>query len=261
MNVWDTYRGRADAAGGAKRAARLKREIRSIDMRLPENLSYTTATLYDPEHGWNITSERMAEFAVTKDVAVINSDNLDEKMILAMPGDEIENGSLVFWMGQYWLVTEQDANDTIYRRSKMIQCNHLLKWVSKDHEICEQWCIVEDGTKYLTGEYEDMHFIVTRGDSRIAVRLARNRETVRLDRSNRFLIDDPDPPHPLAYALTKPFKIGAYRKKGCFKFVLQEVAATDDDDMERGIADYYLHFPKEWPYVPDVDDNGKKVWL
>ena len=113
----------------------------------------------------------------------------------------------------------------------------------------------------LTGEYEDRHFIVTRGDSRISVQLARNAETVKLGRDNRFLIDDEDSPHQLAYALTKPLKIGSYQKKGCFKFVLQEVVVTDDDNVELRIADYYKHFPKEQPIDPKPEVNGKKVWL
>lgn len=261
MDIWEVYGARMSARGKTKREMHLKREIRNIQNRLPDNLSYTTATIYEPEHGWNITTEEMQKYAVDRDVAIINSDNLNEKMIFAMPGEEIQNGSLVFWMEQYWLVTEQDANNTVYRRSKMIQCNHLLRWVSKDHEVCEQWCIVEDGTKYLTGEYEDRNFVVTRGDSRISVQLARNKETVRLDRSNRFLIDDVDSPHPLAYLLTKPLKLGAYQEKGCFKFVLQEVTETDDDNVEERIADYYKHFPKEEIPEEKPTVNGKKVWL
>lgn len=115
----------------------------------------------------------------------------------------------------------------------------------------------------LTGEYEDRRFVVTRGDSRISVQLARNKETVRLDRSNRFLIDDEDTPHPLAYLLTKPLKLGSYQGKGTFKFVLQEVTETDDDyiDDRVRIADYYKHFPKTPPIDPKPKVNGKDVWL
>lgn len=261
MDAWEAYQNRMAVRGITRRDAHFEREVQSIAQHLRDNLSYTSAVIYAPEHGWNIASEEVSQYAVTQQVAIINSDNLNEKMIMAMPGDEIENGSLVFWMEQYWLVTEQDANNTIYRRSKMVQCNHLLRWVNKDNERCEQWCIVEDGTKYLTGEYEDRHFVVTRGDSRISVELARNKETVRLDRSNRFLIDDEDSPHPLAYLLTKPLKLGAYQGKGCFKFVLQEVTETDDDNVEERTADYYKHFPKVEPIDPKPDVNGKKVWL
>lgn len=123
----------------------------------------------------------------------------------------------------------------------------------------------------LTGEYEDRNFVVTRGDSRIALTIARNQFTVKFNRKDRFLIDDPESDHKLAYLLTKPLKLGAtFNNKGVFKFVLQEVTATDDDNHELGIADYYKHFPKTLVEggngSADTDDNvseetGKKVWL
>lgn len=123
----------------------------------------------------------------------------------------------------------------------------------------------------LTGEYEDRNFVVTRGDSRIAMTIARNEQTIKFNRECRFLIDDPESDHKLAYLLTKPLKLGAtFNGEGVFKFVLQEVTATGDDNHELGVADYYKHFPK----IPvnggngstGTDDNvseetGKKVWL
>lgn len=68
-------------------------------------------------------------------------------------------------MDNYWLVTERDPNITLYTKAKLLQCNHLLKWINSDDKIITQWCVVEDGTKYLTGEYEDKNFVVTRGDT------------------------------------------------------------------------------------------------
>ena len=158
----------------------------------------------------------------------------------------------------------------------MIQCNYLLRWVSDDNTICEQWCIIEDGTKYLTGEFEDRNFVVTRGDSRIAMTLARNAYTVKLGRTNRFLIDDPESSLMLAYLLTKPLKLGwTFNDKGVFKFVLQEVNTTDDDNQELRIADYYKHFPKQQDSSAGTTGDstastgnsgaaqgtGRKVWL
>ena len=255
MGVWDTYESRIAARGGTKRGAALRRETRMVGTKVKDNLSYHTVTIDD----------------VAQEVAVINSDNLNEKTIIALPGEDIGHGSLVYWMDNYWLITERDANTTVYTRAKMMQCNHLLKWVSDDNTIHEQWCIIEDGTKYLTGEYEDRNFVVTRGDSRIAMTIARNERTVKFNRECRFLIDDPESDHKLAYLLTKPLKLGAtFNNKGVFKFVLQEVTATDDDNHELGIADYYKHFPKapadggDESTTPDdnvSDDTGKKVWL
>ena len=100
-------------------------------------------------------------------------------------------------------------------------------------------------TTDLTGEFENRDFIATRGDSRIAVTIARNSQTINLNRKNRFLIDDPETKHKLAYTLSKPLKLGGvFNNQGVYKFVLQEVSATDDDNHELGIADYYKYFPR-----------------
>lgn len=245
LGAWEQYDARMSVHGNTRRTSHLNRELRSLERRLPDSLSYTEAVIYPSEQSCNIDMVD-GEREYLRNVAVINSDNLNEKMIMAMPGEEIENGSLVHWMDQYWLVTEQDANNTVYRRSKMIECNYLLKWINADHEICEQWCVIEDGTKYLTGEYEDRNFVITRGDSRIAITIAKNSQTAKLGRLHRFLVDDPDSEHMMAYALTKPLKFaGVYGGHGVYKFVLQEVNTTDDDNQELGIADYYIHFSHE----------------
>ena len=251
MGVWDTYKNRLEVRGSTRRDAAYEREKRMLENRLQENLSYHTVMIDD----------------VPQDVAIINSDNLNEKTILSLPGEDITHGGLIHWMDNYWLVTERDANTTMYTRAKMVQCNYLLKWVSDDNVIHEQWCIIEDGTKYLTGELEDRNFVVTRGDSRIAMTIAKNELTVKFHRENRFLIDDPESDHMLAYLLTKPLKLGGtYNGQGVFKFVLQEVTATDDDNHELGIADYYKHFPRNQDDASsdedrDETDTGRKVWL
>lgn len=117
-------------------------------------------------------------------------------------------------------------------------------------------------TTDLTGELEDRSFTTTRGDSRIAMTITRNRYTVNFDRENRFLIDDPDTKHKLSYLLTKPLKLGAaYNGKGVYKFVLQEVTATEYDNHELGIADYYKDTTIN-PAAERIDEKtGKRVWL
>ena len=255
MSEWDIYESRINARGKTKREAVLNRELRLINKRLPDNLSYKTVQVDD----------------LLQDIAVINSDNFNEKTIFSMPGEDIRHGALVFWEDNYWLITERDATTTVDTRAKMVQCNHLLKWVSDDGIIHEQWCVVEDGTKYMTGEYEDRNFVVTRGDSRIMVTIARNAETIKFNRQSRFLIDDPEEKTKLSYALTKPLKVGSvYNNNGVYKFILQEVVSTDDDNHELGIADYYKHYPKDsaenmkdHPGVttPDNTSSEKRGWL
>lgn len=123
-------------------------------------------------------------------------------------------------------------------------------------------CIIDLNTMDLTGELEDRNFVTTRGDARIAITIARNEHTAKLNRENRFIVDDPLSTRMMAFQLTKPIKLNnVYNGEGVFKFVLQEVTATGDDNFEMRIADYYKHFPKE-----DVDDGteaiaGKDKWL
>lgn len=256
MGVWDSYRTRVNISGADRRTTALNREQRFLLNKLSNNLSYQTA-LVD---------------SVSQNVAIINSDNLNEKFIYSLPGEDIPHGVIVEWEDNHWLVTERDAADEVYTRAKMFQCNYLLHWISRDATIHEQWCIIEDGTKYLTGIYEDRDFIVTRGDSRIVMTIGKNEYTTKMRREDRFLIDDDGSDLMLAYELTKPWRLGGtYNGAGVFKFVLQEVNTTDNDNQELRIADYYKYFPKPVDDVvtsdtkidPDnnVTDTGKKVWL
>ena len=97
------------------------------------------------------------------------------------------------------------------------------------------------------------------------MQIARNKYTVAFHRENRFLIDDPDSPHKLSYLLTKPLKLGiTYNNQGTLKFVLQEVTATQDDNHELGIADYYKYFPTTTEAIipgEGTNENGRRAWL
>lgn len=148
--MWDLYSERVAAHGNTKRDATLKREVRLLNRRAPDSLSYHTVTVFDSAHGYNIDNEDVRSAAYEQNVTIINSDNLNEKKLHTMPGDDMKAGSLIEWMDNHWLVTEKDANATIYTTVKLLQCNYLLRWVSEDdRKVYEQWCVVEDGTKLL----------------------------------------------------------------------------------------------------------------
>lgn len=254
MNPWNTYRSRINAHGITKRDSVLQRERAFLSAKLPASLSYQQLTVN----------------GTVRNIAVINSDNLNLKTLCTMPGEDLPHGGLVEWMGNHWLITEKDANNELYAKGTMKQCNYLLRWIAEDDTVVERWCVIEDGTKYLTGEYGDNDFIVVRGDSRISLTLAKDEYSIQLNRNNRFLIDDYDSKNVLAYRLTKPFKLGgSYNGEGVLNFVLTECNTEDSDNIELHIANYYDHFPKEKPDEPDTPsgDNtpdvpdGKKVWF
>lgn len=249
MGVWTSYENRVNINGATVRDEMLNREQSMLLKKMKDSLSYHSILIN----------------GVKREASIVNSDNLNEKTMFSLPGEDFICGDVVDWANNHWLITEKDANNEMCTKVKLLQCNHLLKWVDNKHQIHEQWCVIEDGTKYLTGEYEDRKFIVTRGDSRIAMTIGINEFTKEFGREHRFLIDEPDSPEKLAYLLTKPLKVGwNYNGHGVYKFVLQESVSTDNDNMELGIADYYKHFKR-----PDSNngsagtkpENGKETWI
>ena len=230
MSIWETYHARMSAIGSTQRQAALIREKHVLDEKMKNSLSYQHITIDGAD----------------ADVSIIDSDNLNEKKVLSRPGETLDCGATIYWRNNYWLITERDASDEVYTRAKMIQCNHKLKWVDESGEIHEQWCVIEDGTKYMTGDLEDRDFIVTRGDSRIAMTIPKNIHTQKFNRNNRFIICDTDSVNKIAYALTKPLMVGhVYNGKGVYVFLLSECVTTEYDNLELCIADYYKHFTKE----------------
>ncbi len=131
MSIWTTYENRITAAGATKRETAFNRECRFLDQNLRDSLSYKKV-LIDGEN---------------KEVAIIDSDNLNEKKMLSLPLEDIKCGAMVEWEENFWIVTEKDANNELYTRTKLLQCNYLLKWVDENDVIREQWCFIEDGTK------------------------------------------------------------------------------------------------------------------
>lgn len=230
MNPWNAYRSRIELTGATKRDAVLRRGADNLMRMAPDSLAY----------------QQMEIDGVMRNVSVINSDNLNIKTLCSMPGEDLRQGATVSWMGNHWLITGRDAFNELYTKVTMQQCNYLLKWISKDGDVIQRWSIVEDGTKYLTGEYGDKDFIMIRGDSRITLTLPRDKETLRLNRDNRFLVDDEGSPNVLAYRLTKPFKLGgSFTGNGVLNFVLTECNTEDNDNLELHIANYYDYFQRE----------------
>ena len=222
MSVWDTYRERMGYSGTNTHDFWVKHARSSLARSLVDSPSCKKVLVNGEEQIMSIM--RHAEQGYKK--------------IASMPGGTLKHGGLVDWANSKWLITDVDADDTIYQRGIMRRCNHILRWVSsKTGEIREKWCVVEDGTKYLIGE-RTREFL-TIGDGRMAVTIAKDKDTVELQRGLRFLIDDEDSEFVTAYQITKSNKLfDVYNGEGVFRFILNEVQLTDNDDVTRRIADF-----------------------
>jgi len=249
MSVWSTYEARLGASkntvGDPKRSSALDHAQGRISRKITASLSYETVKVNGEDMQVSISD-------VTGDFTT--------KKIFSLPGGALPHGELIEWENSRWLVTEVDAHHALYAEGVMRRCNYYLRWIDTSGNIISRWCVVEDGTKYLIGEKTgDMMAI---GDARIAVTIGKDKDTNKLGRGRRFLIDDMDSDEVLAYQITKPNKLfNVYNGKGVFRFILNEVNLTDDDNVEARIADYYSWKPRvemPEPYTK-VDDTLEQI--
>lgn len=229
MSVWESYKARTEINGVTRRSRALSREQAYLSRKTPGSLSCHNVLIEGRHRNITVLDQR---------------EDVNIKKICAMPGEQLPHGGIVDFANSKWLITDLDANDEVYASGFMHRCNYLLKWLDVRGRIIEKWCIVEDGTKYLIGEKSESMMAI--GDARIAITLGKDSDTTALKRGKRFLVDDLDSNEVLAYQITKPNKLfNVYNGNGIFRFILNEVNLTDDDNVELRIADYY-----NWqPYV------------
>lgn len=222
MSAWDRYEARLNAHGNTAREAARRTEVWRLQTHLPTNLSYTDVLLDDQPQS----------------VAIIDTEELAEKKIRSMPGGTLVHGGLVTWEDSKWIITELDAHKELYYSGLMKRCNQIVKWVTPEGGTIERWGIVEDGTKYLVGE--NVKQVVTLGDARMALTLAKDSETQRLRTGTRIILGDPEAEQRLAFEITKPNTLyNVYNGAGVYRFILTQVVLVDEDNVADQVANAY----------------------
>lgn len=245
MDMWRAYESRYGVPGAStsdvRRSVMMKHTKDRFRRKIVESLSYQEVMLGD----------KCISLSIIND-----SDNINDKVIYAMPDERLPHGEIVDWAGSKWLITEANALVDPVQSGKMRRCNYRLRWIDDEGMIISKWCVVEDGTKYLIGESDGD--VIGVGDSRLSLVIGKDKDTAKLDRQKRFLIDDPDSNDVLAYRITKPNKLmQVYNGVGAYRFILREESQTDNDNPELRIADYYSWYPKAAAPVPDVQKTTK----
>ena len=239
MDVWGLYEARLGAAGITEAEQRRGEALNRLQARLRREMAASISYK-------SVTIEGKESHAVITDTEEFNVKN-----IIAVPGERLPHGGIVKWADTVWLITEVDPNRDVYEKGSIQRCNYILKWIDDAGSIIQRWCIVEDGTKYLIGEKAES--IISIGDARIAVTIGKDKDTNKLRRGQRFLIDDMDSDDVLAYQITKPNKLySVFDGEGVFRFILNEVNSTDAVNKELRIADYYNWRPEKERLPSDI---------
>lgn len=88
---------------------------------------------------------------IPQKVLITHRQKTGEKRISSMPNGHLIHGGIVDFANAKWLITELDADNEIYDRGIMLRCNYLVRWIGRDGDLKEKWCIIEDGTKLKRG--------------------------------------------------------------------------------------------------------------
>lgn len=249
MGIWKTYEARLGVSDNynddPRRDASVDRARAVLRRKITASPSFHKVRINGSEQG----------------VSISDTEEMNIKTAFSMPGETLKHGAVVEWsdtgVDTFWLITDIDMSNGLYTRAKLQRCNYILKWIDDRGNVVSRWSIVEDGTKYLIGEKSSE--MMTVGDARIAVTVGKDKDTDKLVRGQRFLIDDLDSPQVLAYQITKPNKLySVYNGEGVFRFILNEVNLTDNDNVELRIADYYSWHPGRDKIVSDVQ-TGETV--
>jgi len=242
--IWDNFTDRVSGINGSPRDHAIHNIRRRAAVQLRHNPSFHTLCI-DGE------TREMAVMAFAKKFNV--------KKLCALPDEHIPHGGLVCWKNNHWIVTQVDADDTAYESGLMQQCNYRLRWYNKQGQQIEKWCIVEDGTKYLEGLYRfDMMEL---GAARIAVTVAKDKDTEALCRGDRFIIADADAVEKLSYRITKPNTLfNIFEDKGIYRYIMTETVIEGSDNTLDAIAkDNPALYPADSVHYDDNNPEG--AWL
>ena len=251
------------------RGIRMNRLRGRLDKRVRSNLSYREG-IHIGQYGdlgdqWLTSGIDVPDLIVgrTQGLAIISTEEADVKTICSLPDESFCAGELFYWSDNYWLIMERDADTEVYTRGTAQRCNHLLKWLTKEREPKYSPCVIVDSTKYTAGEtYTEM---VTMGNTRVALYMPRNEDSMAIERDRRFVLGQGA--NCLAYKLTKPDAVSLVDPlDGVMMFTLSEDSLTANDSQVYGVADYYIDRSAPGinsgvpPKAPE-DNTSKGVWL
>lgn len=179
--------------------------------------------------------------AVIQNVTTDNINNDDTRQILCRIGT-LKAGQFVEYKNRRWLITTLPDDNKIYEKAIMEYCNHYLQWMSIDGRVIGRYCIVNDGTKYSTGETDAGESLIL-GDTRINVRIPRDEESLNIEDATRFLISN-NTKRPTAYRITKYDDVSDYFvTSGVINMIcIEDQFINGVDNAELMIANYYGKF-------------------
>lgn len=156
--------------GSGRRERMIAKGIHDMNLQGPDHPSYKSVTIDDEPRYLNIISATVT----------------NQKIIHTRPGEDISLGSIVYWSGSHWLITERDAETEITVRGKIEICQKEITWQDPDTlEIVKRWSTVEK--PYYSNLSENNY--ITSSNREFRIQMPLDDYSSKLDIGKRLMLE------------------------------------------------------------------------
>ena len=161
-----------------------------------------------------------------------------KRQLLTRIADKVADYKYIKYDGAIWLIITEPADNCIYDKCVLHQCNYILKWQNANREIIYCPANIENASQYNTGEEGDKS--ITLGYNQLMVYVPINDDTVIIDRNLRLFVDY-NSINPIPYKVTR---IDTVTYSYCKNRVMCLVFTEDQynpktDSIENWLCDYF----------------------
>ena len=161
-----------------------------------------------------------------------------KRQLLTRIADKVADYKYIKYDGAIWLIMTEPADNCIYDKCVLHQCNYILKWQNTNKDVIYCPASIENASQYNTGE--EGNKILMLGYNQLMAYVSLDDDTVVIDRNLRLFVDY-NKVNPIPYKVTRPDTVAfSYGKNRVMCLVLTEDQYNPKtDSIENWLCDYF----------------------
>ena len=161
-----------------------------------------------------------------------------KRQLLTRIVDKVADYKYIKYDGAIWLIITEPADNCIYDKCVLHQCNYIFKWQNANKDIIYCPASIENASQYNTGE--EGNKILMLGYNQLMAYISLDDDTVVIDRNLRLFVDY-NKVNPIPYKVTRPDTVAfSYGKNRVMCLVLTEDQYNPKtDSIENWLCDYF----------------------
>ena len=161
-----------------------------------------------------------------------------KRQLLTRITDKVADYKYIKYDGAIWLIITEPADNCIYDKCVLHQCNYIFKWQNANKDIIYCPASIENASQYNTGE--EGNKILMLGYNQLMAYVSLDDDTVVIDRNLRLFVDY-NKINPIPYKVTRPDTVAfSYGKNRVMCLVLTEDQYNPKtDSIENWLCDYF----------------------